>query len=118
MITLHGIKNCDTVRKARRWLEQQNIAYSFRDLRETPPTVMEVQGWLQQCDWQVLLNKRSTTWKGLSKAQQTTIINADTAATLLAANPTLIKRPVLVDDNALTVGFKPEHYRTIFNRPA
>ena len=114
MTTLHGIKNCDTVRKARRWLDQHAIDYTFRDFRATAPALTEIQSWLEQCDWQTLLNKRSTTWKGLSETQRATVTDAASAAELLAANPTLIKRPVLLTDTALLVGFKPEHYHSLF----
>ena len=106
-ITLHGIKNCDSVKKARQWLAAAGIDYEFRDFRASAPTAAEIQGWLEHCEWQQVLNKRSTTWKSLDEADKAGVNDAATAVKLLAANPTLIKRPVFVAPGLLAVGFDP-----------
>ena len=116
MITLHGIKNCDSVRKARRWLEQRDIDYAFRDFRESAPDIAELESWLELCEWEGLLNRRSTTWKGLSDDQRAGVIDRTSAARLMAAQPTLIKRPVLIDGNTITLGFKAQNYSALFEQ--
>ena len=113
-ITLHGIKNCDSVKKARQWLGAAGIDYEFRDFRETAPTAAEIQGWLEHCEWQQVLNKRSTTWKSLDEADKAAASDAAAAVKLLAANPTLIKRPVLTTTTGAWVGFNSANYARIF----
>jgi len=114
MITIHGITTCDTVRRARRWLDEHGVDYRFRDFREQPPTPAELAAWLQQCDWQALLNRRSTTWKGLPAAARDAATDAEAAAALLAAHPTLIKRPVLTGAGDVEIGFDADRYRALF----
>lgn len=116
-ITLHGIKNCDSVKKARKWLEAENIDYAFRDFRQAAPSAIEIQGWLEHCDWQQVLNKRSTSWKSLSFEERASVIDAATACELMIANPTLIKRPVLTDSDRAWVGFSSTNYQQIFDKP-
>lgn len=113
MTTIYGIKNCDTVKKARRWLQDQDIAYDFFDVREDGLSAEQLQRWNQQCGWLTLLNKRSTTWKNLSTDDRDNI-NEDKALALMLASPTLIKRPVLEHGDKITVGFKAENYATLF----
>lgn len=112
-ITLHGIKNCDTVRKARKWLEANNVEYRFRDFRESEPTAAEIRGWLEQCELQQLLNKRSTTWKSLSQEQKDQADEVEAAITLLAQHPTLIKRPVLTRKGETRIGFSDAQYQNL-----
>ena len=118
MITLHGIKNCDSVRKARRWLEQHDIDYGFRDFREQAPDIAELNSWLERCEWEALLNKRSTTWKTLGDDQRAEVSDRASATRLMAAHPTLIKRPVLIDGNTLKLGFKAQDYSALFEQSA
>ncbi|MYM63200.1 ArsC family reductase [Pseudomaricurvus sp. HS19] len=113
MTTLYGISNCDTVKKARQWLEQNGIDYRFHDFRKDGLDQARVQGWVEQLGWETLVNKRSTTWKELDDASKAGL-NADTAAALVTANPTLIKRPLLEHDNHTGVGFKAADYDAIF----
>ena len=110
MITLYGIKNCDTVKKARQWLDDHAIAYRFHDFRSDGLTPAQVQHFLTRCEWEVLLNRRSTTWKALSETQKTDL-NASAVIALLVEHPTLIKRPVLESDDMLLVGFNPDSYQ-------
>lgn len=112
MTTLYGIKNCDTVRKARKWLDSHQIAYQFHDLREDGLEQQQLTAWLQQLEWQQLFNKRSTSYRQLSDEQKSNL-NQETAIALMLAQPTLIKRPVLVTANQIHVGFTPQQYQTV-----
>lgn len=114
MTTLYGIKNCDTVKKARRWLEDQDIAYEFFDVRADGLSEEHLQRWNAQCGWETLLNKRSTTWKNLDAADKDGI-DENSALALMLANPTLIKRPVLEHKATTQVGFKTDTYASLFN---
>ena len=114
---MHGISNCDTIKKAKKWLTDAGIEFSFRDYKKHPVTTIELQNWALQVGWEVLLNKRGTTWRKLPAAQQSTV-NETTVLKLLCDNPSMIKRPLLVvqDDTEIQafVGFKAEQYATIF----
>lgn len=112
MITLYGIKNCDTVKKARRWLEDNNIDYQFHDFRQDGLDKKQLSGWVEQLGWETVLNKRSTTWRNLSDKEKEIQTNAQ-AVKLLAANPTLIKRPVLEKNKTLLIGFKEAEYKNL-----
>lgn len=110
---LFGIKNCDTVRKARRWLDGQNIAYQFIDFKQQPPSAATVEAWIHALGADKLLNKRSTTWKNLSDTEKARAESQDLSA-LICANPTLIKRPVLEVNHDYWVGFSEASYTNIF----
>lgn len=111
---LYGISNCDTVKKAKSWLEKNNLDYHFHDFRKQELESRIIQDWLSQIDWQKLLNKRSTTWRNLDvKTQQS--VNAENIIQLLVENPTLIKRPVLKVNGIINVGFNADTYQGIFN---
>jgi len=112
MITLYGIKNCDSVKKARKWLTENNCDYQFHDFRSDGITEVLVQNFISQGGWEILLNKRSTSWKQLDAADKDNITEEKTIA-LFLASPTLIKRPVLVAENDFFVGFNPESYQTL-----
>jgi arsenate reductase (glutaredoxin) len=114
-ITLHGIPNCDTVKKARTWLEGRGVAYDFRDYKKAPPTAEELKTWVKVVGWEPLLNKAGTTFKKLPEADKTGI-DAARAIALMVANPSVIKRPVVTGATALLVGFKPEQWETVFPR--
>jgi len=114
MITLYGIKNCDSVKKARKWLDQQAIEYHFHDLRADDLTSTMINHWVDQVGWETVLNKRGTTWRKLdSNVQQN--VHQGNIVDLLLSNPTLIKRPVLDANGIITIGFNAERYQTIFN---
>ena len=112
-ITLHGIPNCDTVKKARTWLEGQGVAYEFRDYKKAPPSAAELKGWTGETGWEPLLNKAGTTFKKLPDDDKTGI-DAAKAIALMVANPSVIKRPVVTGAGALLIGFKPELWDTAF----
>jgi arsenate reductase len=106
---LYGIKNCDTVKKARRWLEANDVAYTFHDFRTDGLEKATVDSWLKHVSWEVLLNKRGTTWRKLEDPRKEQLDEA-IAVELMLANPTLIKRPVITTENACFVGFKEADY--------
>lgn len=109
MITLYGIKNCDTVKKARTWLEQHDVKYRFHDLRSDGLDEPTLQGWIKAVGWETLLNTRSTTWRQLPDASKR-VASASQALPLLIAHPTLIKRPVLQHGKTVLVGFSAQDY--------
>ncbi|MEH6582810.1 MAG: ArsC family reductase [Halioglobus sp.] len=115
MITLYGIKNCDTVKKARNWLEMHKIEYRFHDFRVDGLERDAVQSWLDELGWEQLLNKRSTTWKQLDADTRETM-NAALALETILEQPTLIKRPLLDTGLERHTGFKADTYQTIFNQ--
>ena len=111
--TLFGIKNCDTVKKARVWLDKNNIDYQFHDFREDGLTKSDLQGWIKASGWETLLNKRSTTFRNLDDKNKNSL-DRSRAMALILEHPTLIKRPVLVTRNNVEVGFKADNYKQIF----
>lgn len=115
MITLYGIKNCDTVKKARRWLEQQEIEYRFHDFREDGLDPAAVSGWLQELGWENLVNRRSTSWKALSPEAREAM-DEEAALAAIIAQPTLIKRPLLDTGHERHTGFSVATYQDIFSR--
>lgn len=113
-LTLFGIKNCDTVRKARKWLEQNNLSVDFHDFREHGLTVEQVEEWVAVVGWESLFNKRSTSFRNLTDTEKNGI-NEKKAIALMVLYPTLIKRPVLVNEARVNVGFKEAEYKAWFN---
>lgn len=109
MITLYGIKNCDTVKKARKWLEQHDVEYAFHDFRENGMESVPLEQWLQEFGWEQVLNRRSTSWRALDDAQKNGLDNASAKA-LATETPTLIKRPVLTNGGETLIGFKADSY--------
>ncbi len=115
MTVLYGISNCDTVKKARAWLDRHAVSYRFHDLRRDGLTSAHLQRWLAAVqDWETLVNRRSTTWKQLDDATRQ-LLDCDTVAKILLDHPTLIKRPVVERDGALIVGFKIDDYQAFFH---
>jgi len=113
-MVLYGISNCDTVKKAKNWLEANQLDYSFHDFRKQGLEPETIQGWLTQIPWDKLLNKLSTSWRNLeSEVQQS--VNAENIIQLLVENPTLIKRPVLKVNGIINIGFNADTYQGIFN---
>ena len=119
-ITLYGINNCDTVKKARKWLDENNINHEFYDFKKQPLTKELLSSFVQLNDWSTLLNKRSTTYKNLSDDIKNKLTD-EVAFEQALAQPTLLKRPLLLiqsgtDESAmqLYLGFKADSYQTIF----
>lgn len=109
MPTLFGIKNCDSVKKARKWLDSNSVDYVFHDFRVDGLDESMVNRWLAHSDWNTLLNRRSTSWKQLSETQRESVTE-NTVAQLLVEVPTLVKRPVLEHDKGVLIGFKENEY--------
>ena len=114
MITLFGIKNCDTVKKAVSWLKEHNLDYDFFDVKSCGLTLKQIDAWRTALGAEVLLNKRSTTWKQLTPQEQAKVMHPQGLA-LILANPTLIKRPLIEIDGAVHVGFSDEQYAALFH---
>jgi Spx/MgsR family transcriptional regulator len=112
-ITLHGIPNCDTVKKARTWLTSQGIAHDFRDYKKALPSADEMKAWVAQAGWETLLNKAGTTFRKLPDADKNDLTE-DKAIALMVAHPSLIKRPVVTGAGNLLVGFKPDAWDMAF----
>ncbi len=112
---LYGIKNCDTVKKARRWLDANDVAFDFHDFRVDGLDQATIESWLQKVSWEVLLNKRGTTWRKLDDPRKE-VINEAIAIELMLSNPTLIKRPVVTVNNDCMVGFKEADYAAYFGK--
>lgn len=111
---LYGITTCDTVRKARRWLDQQGIAYQYHDLRNDGIDPDTLNHWLTRLPSDQLLNRRSTTWKQLDPQLRDSLRDQD-IPTLVATHPTLIKRPVLDTGTQLTTGFNEKAWQTLID---
>lgn len=106
MITLHGIPNCDTVKKARAWLDANGREYRFHDFKKLGVPEAELDAWLASAGWERVLNRKGTSWRGLDEASRAAVVDAASARPLLLAQPSLIKRPVVRwSDGAITVGF-------------
>ena len=113
MITIFGIKNCDTMKKARSWLESHKIPHDFHDYKTEGIDEATLQGWVKKVGWEVLVNRAGTTFKKLPDADKERITEKKAIA-LMLAHPSMIKRPVLNAKGKLTVGFKPEEYDKLF----
>ena len=111
-IRLYGLKTCDTCRAAKRWLDKNHISYEYLDVRDDGLDAPTLAAFARQVDWSLLLNRRSTTWRGLSESEQQ-VNNAGEACTLIQIHPTLLKRPVLSGAGELLVGFKAEDYARV-----
>jgi arsenate reductase len=107
--TIYGIKACDTMKKARTWLEDRGVAYAFHDYKTAGIAPATLKSWAGQVGWEVLLNRSGTTFRGLP-AQDKADLDEAKAIALMAAQPSMIKRPVLDLDGRLLVGFKPDAY--------
>ena len=115
MITLFGIPNCDTVKKARVWLTAQGMDYQFHDFKKQGVPVERLTAWIEAVGWEKLLNRQGTTWRKLDAATQSTVVDAESAAKLLILNASLIKRPVVEWGDAasakdVSVGFDAESW--------
>jgi Spx/MgsR family transcriptional regulator len=117
MTTLYGIRNCDTIKKARRWLEENGIEYRFHDVRTDGISRADLQHWIQTLDWENLLNRRSTSWRKLPESVRNNI-NKTSATSIMLDNPAIIKRPVLARGDKLYLGFSVDSYQSIFQLQA
>ncbi len=113
MITLYGIPNCNTVSKARKWLTENNIDYQFHNFKKDGLDQKTINKWVDALGWEILLNKRGTTWRKLSDEIKADI-DRDKAISIMLDNTSIIKRPVLDVNGTFHVGFKDEQYPEIF----
>lgn len=114
MTTLYGIRNCDTIKKARRWLEENGVDYHFHDVREDGLSDAMLKAWVKKLDWEALLNRRGTTWRRLPASVRENI-DRKGALTIMLQQPAIIKRPLLDYRKQLYLGFSAERYATIFH---
>jgi arsenate reductase (glutaredoxin) len=116
MLTLYGFPSCDTIKKARTWLEKHNVEYTFYDYRKEPITNAKVKDWFKVFPWDKVINKASTTWKELLEEERAKVIDENSAAALAVANTTVIKRPIVEDEQgkAVTMGFSEKLYEETF----
>ena len=115
MLTIHGIKNCDTMKKARAWLDAAGVAYAFHDYKTQGIDAASLQRWIDKLGWEALLNRAGTTFRALPDDQKQGL-DAQKALALMLAQPSMIKRPVLEGPGVLVAGFKPDGYQSALRR--
>ena len=113
MITIYGIKNCDTMKKAMRWLDEHGVEYQFHDYRKAGLEAATLEAWEKELGWETLLNRRGQLWRKLPQSQRDTI-DRGSALELMQANPGIIKRPLLDLGKRRVVGFSPASYEELF----
>lgn len=114
-VTMYGIKNCDTIKKARTWLDDHNVAYTFHDYKTEGVAKSDLEKWTKAVGWEVLLNRAGTTFRKLPDKDKENVTGKKALA-LMLDQPSMIKRPVLDVGGKLTVGFKPEIYAGLFEK--
>lgn len=112
-VTLYGIKNCDTMQKARKWLDAHGVAYAFHDYKAEGVTRAALEAWVKALGWEVVLNRAGTTFRALPDADKENL-TAKKAITLMLAQPSMIKRPILDRGGTFMAGFKPDIYAGLF----
>ncbi len=111
MITLYGIPNCDTVKKARTWLTDHGVDYTFHGFKKQGVPEAQLDHWLATVGWETLVNRKGTMWRGLDEATKASVVDAASARAVVLGAPSVVKRPVVVwADGTVTVGFKPEAF--------
>ncbi len=111
-VVIYGIKNCDTMKKARAWLDKAGVAYDFHDYKTAGVERPRLEGWAKKAGWETLLNRAGTTFRKLPEGDKEGLTEAKAIA-LMMANPSMIKRPVLEAGGRLLVGFKPDQYEAL-----
>jgi len=114
-VTIYGIKNCDTMKKARAWLDKAGVDYAFHDYKTAGIDKAHLDRWSKQVGWETLLNRAGTTFRKLPEADKEGL-TATKAMKLMMEQPSMIKRPVLETGKALLVGFKPDDYKAAFRK--
>jgi len=113
-LQLYGIPNCDTVKKARTWLADNGQDFEFHDSKKAGLDRATVAGWLDQLDWETLVNRKGTTWRKLSDERRAQVVDQASALELMLENPSVVKRPVLAGAGPLSVGFSNDQYAALF----
>ncbi|MDF2457790.1 MAG: ArsC family reductase [Nitrospira sp.] len=116
MITLYGIPNCDTVKKARAWLGEHDVAHDFHDFKKQGVPVAQLDAWIAQLGWEKLVNRKGTMWRRLDAASQEAVKDAASAKALMLAQPSVIKRPVVEWGERTTVGFDADAWVLLTRR--
>jgi arsenate reductase (glutaredoxin) len=114
-VTIYGIRNCDTMKKARAWLDEHGVEYRFHDYKVDGIDKARLQGWVRMAGWEKLLNRAGTTFRRLPEADRRGLDECKALA-LMLAQPSMIKRPVLEAQGQLLVGYRPEEYSSAFGR--
>lgn len=115
MLTLYGIPNCNTVKKAIDWLKKNEIEFQFHDYKKKGIDEATLKGWIAQIGWERLVNKRGTTWKGLDETLQASITNEAAAIQLMISKTSVIKRPLIEqDDKVAALGYDEKEYENAF----
>jgi arsenate reductase len=114
-VKIHGIKNCDTMKKAFAWLDAHGIAYDFHDYKKVGVTDAQLFRWSDVAGWETVLNRAGTTFRKLPDADQHGLTH-DKAVALMITNPSMIKRPILEAGDTIEIGFKPERYTALFGK--
>jgi Spx/MgsR family transcriptional regulator len=117
-ITLYGIPNCNTVKKARDWLENQGVAYDFHDFKKHGVPDKPLQNWVDVFGWEKVMNRAGMTWRRLPDAEKARIADADAAMALMKEKPSIIKRPILDYETGLLRGFNEAEYIQAFTKAA
>ena len=111
---VYGIPNCDTTKKVLSWLKENKIAFTFHDYKLEGISKAKLEAWCKKTGWETVFNKRSTTWRELSEAEQKKVIDQTTAIKIMMQHNSIIKRPVIEYDKVLLVGFSEEEYKITF----
>lgn len=112
MVTVYGIPNCDSMKKARKWLDANNIEYIFHDYKKSGVPEKNLKQWVKKAGWETVLNRRGTTWRKLDEKTKSNI-DEHSSIEVMLGNPSCIKRPVLESEKQLLVGFSSEDYQTL-----
>lgn len=113
-VVVYGIANCDTIKKAKKWLTQHQVDFRFHDYRIQGLDRSQLTQWVLKLGWEALVNKRGTTWRKLPEPVQSSL-NIDSAIDLMLENPAIIRRPLLEREGAQHIGFSEQAYSEIFN---
>ena len=113
-LTIFGIKNCDTMKKALKWLDDNGIVYHFHDYKKEGVPEQRLRQWLEALGWETVINKRGTTWRKLDDAVKESM-NTEKAITVATENPSIIKRPILQNDHFILAGFKADEWKDTLN---
>jgi arsenate reductase len=113
---VYGIPNCDSVKKARSWMDTQGVAYTFHDFKKQGVPAPALDQWLKAVGWETLVNRKGTTWRKLDETTQASVVDAASARALMLAQASVIKRPVVVIGSEVTVGVNPEAWARVLGR--
>jgi arsenate reductase (glutaredoxin) len=112
-VTVYGIPNCGSVKKGREWLTEHGVDYVFHDFKKQGISAQEVNHWLKSQSWEILVNRKGTTWRQLDDSLKATVVDAPSARALMLSHPSVIKRPVVVKDNLVIVGVNPDAWNNV-----